>query len=171
VEEPGKTGVTALQHPAPAEVLARMNSGDLVRLRPAGHTLLVENAAGEPLGELEPRLAQRLIHFMNAGNQYQAAVMSVDGHEARIFIRETLQHPSLAGRPTFPTRVDAAHRAYTRDTLFRYELEDEEEEYEELEGEYVERERERHEEEHEEEEPPALIHDLDHSFELEREEE
>ena len=172
VEEPGKTGVTALQRPAGPEVLARMNSGDLVRLRPSGHALVVENGAGEQLGSIEPRLAQRLIHFMHAGNQYQAAVMSTDDHEARIFLRETVQHPSLAGRPTFPTRAEGVHRAYTRDSLFRYELEEDEDEYDEAEGDYAEHGADHHEDEHDEEEPSGLIPELNqHGFGIEREEE
>ncbi len=171
VEEPGKTGVTTLQRPAGGDVLARMNSGDLVRLQPSGHALLVQNSAGEQLGEIEPKLARRLMHFMTAGNQYQAAVMSVDDREARVFIRETLQHPSLSGRPTFPTRSESSHRGYTRDSLFRYELEEDDEDFDDADGDYADRDRDRHDEEHEEEEGATLIHDLDHGFDIEREEE
>jgi tetratricopeptide (TPR) repeat protein len=171
VEEPGKTIVTTLQNPAAPEVLARSNAGDLVKLRAKGRTLTVENAAGEVLGEVEPKLAHRIISVMGLGNQFVAAVKAADDREVRIFIRETVQHPSLANRPTFPTRADSTTRAYTRDTLFRDYLEEEDEEYDEAEGEYVERERVNHEEEAEEEETPTLVHDLDHSFDIDREEE
>lgn len=169
VEEPGKTYVTQLHHTAPADVLARHNAGDLLTLRPAGRSLAVENSAGERLGEFEPRLAQRVLTFMTKGNQYVAAVKSLDGNDVRVFIRETLQHPSLAGRPTFPTRAEAGYRAYTRDSLSRYDEEEFDEEYDEAEGEYVERER--HEEEAEEEEPATIVHELDHGFDIEHDEE
>jgi hypothetical protein len=169
VEEPGKTAVVALQHPAPPDVLARINAGDLVHLRPKGRSLQVETAGGEALGEVEPKLAQRIIHFLHVGNQYVAAVKSLDAREIRVFIRETVQHPSLAGRATFPTRAESGHRAYTRDTLFRYELEEDEDEFDENEGEYVDREH--HEEDSEDDEPAAIVHDLDRGFDIDREEE
>jgi hypothetical protein len=168
VEEPGKTAVTALQHPAAPELLARMNAGDLVRLRAAGRILQVENAAGEKIGEVEGKLAQRIIHFIQVGNQYVAAIKSLDGREVRVFIRETVQHPSLAGRATFPTRAESNHRGYTRDSLFRYDL-DEDEDDDDNENEYVERER--HEDDADDEEPTAIVHDLDRGFEIDREEE
>lgn len=169
VEEPGKTTVTALQHPGDPEVLARINAGDLVRLRAAGRSLIVENPAGERLGEIEPKLAQRLIHFLQVGNKYVAAVKALDGHEARIFIRETFQHPSQAGRPSFPTRADSGHRGYTRDSLFRYELEEDDEDYEGDEGEFTEREH--HDDDADDEEAPTLVHELDRGFEIDHDEE
>ncbi|HEV7216573.1 MAG TPA: tetratricopeptide repeat protein [Chloroflexota bacterium] len=169
VEEPGKTLVTALQHLAPPELLARVNAGDLVRFRIAGRSLLVENAAGEKIGEVDAKLAQRLIHFIQVGNQYVAAIKSLDGREVRVFIRETVQHPSLAGRATFPTRADSAHRAYTRDTLFRLDADDEDEEYDEAEGDFVERDH--HDEDSDDDEPTVAGHELERGFEIDHEEE
>jgi hypothetical protein len=171
VEEAGKTVVTALQNAASPETVARINPGDLVTLHSTGHTLVVENSMGHRLGEVEPKLAQRLLNFMKLGNRYVAAVKSVDGDDVRIFIRETFQHPSLAGRVTFPTRVDATHRGSNREPIYRYDLEDEEEEYDEAEGDYVERDRDHHEEESEDDETPTIVRELDRGFELDRDEE
>jgi multidrug efflux pump subunit AcrA (membrane-fusion protein) len=168
VEEPGKTAVTALQHLAPPESLVRLNAGDIVRFRAAGRSLLVETAAGEKIGEVETKLAQRLIHFTQLGNRYVAAIKSLDGREVRVFIRETVQHPSLVGRATFPTRAESGHRGYTRDTLFRYDPEDDDE-YDENEGEFVEREH--HDDGDDDEEPPTSVHELDRGFNIDREEE
>ena len=168
MEEPGKTAVTALQHLAPPESLARLNAGDIVQFRAAGRSLLVETASGEKIGEVEAKLAQRLNHFIQVGKQYVAAIKSLDGREVRVFIRETGQHPSLVGRATFPTRAESGHRGYTRDTLFRYELEDDEE-YDENEGEFVEREH--HEDGDDDDEPTTIVHELDRGFDIDREEE
>ena len=169
VEEPGKTMVTALQHPAPPELLARVNAGDLIRFRVAGRSLLVENSAGEKIGEVDAKLAQRLIHFIQVGNQYVAAIKSLDGREVRVFIRETVQHPSLVGRATFPTRADSAHRAYTRDTLFRLDPDDDDEEYDDGEGDFVERDH--HDEDSDDDEPTTVVRDLDTGFDIDHEEE
>jgi tetratricopeptide (TPR) repeat protein len=171
VEEAGKTVVTALQNAASPETVARINPGDLVALHSTGHTLVVENSVGHRLGEVESKLAQRLLNFMKLGNRYVAAVKSVDGDDVRIFIRETFQHPSLAGRVTFPTRVDTTHRGSNREPIYRYDLEDEDEEYDEAEGDYVERDRDHHEEESEDDETPTIVRELDRGFELDRDEE
>ncbi len=169
VEEAGKTSVTALLQPASAAVLARMNSGDLVRLQPGAGTLRVVDNGNELLGVLETKLGQRIMNYMAKGNQYQAAVMTVDSGEIKIFIRETVQHPSLAGKPTFTPRVDNAHRAYTRDSLFRVDPDEDDEDMEDSDGDY--NDRDRGDEEHDDEDSPNIMSELEQSFDIEREEE
>jgi hypothetical protein len=138
IEETGKTGFTTLVDAAPQEVLARLTAGDQVYLHPEGRVLFVRNAAGETLGRVEPRLATRLINFIAGGNQYAAAITDLDGGNVRIIIRETYQHPSQLGRVSFPPQVGAETvRAYIKDSMLRYDREDEEEATEE-EGEYTE---------------------------------
>jgi hypothetical protein len=52
----------------------------------------------------------------------------VGERELRLIIRETYQHPSQRGRLSFPPKTSAAgYRAYTRDSVLRYGLEDDEE--------------------------------------------
>jgi hypothetical protein len=136
IEETGKTGFTALVDTAPRDVLARLTAGDQVYLRIEGRSLIVHNAAGEKVGRIEPRLANRLIKFMEGGNHYAAAITDLEGDQVRIIIRETFQHPSLIGRVSFPPQVGAETiRPYIKDTMLRYEREDEEEGEE---GEYTE---------------------------------
>jgi len=46
----------------------------------------------------------------------------------KIIIRETYQHPSMRGRLSFPPKTSVAgYRAYTRDSVLRYGLEEDEE--------------------------------------------
>lgn len=136
IEETGKTGFAALQHVGPREVLAKLTAGDQVYLKVEGRVLKVENGSGEYLGQIEPKLALRLIHFLKAGNKYAAAVTSLDDHQVKLIIKETYQDPSQAGKVSFPTKEGETFRAYTRESLLRYELEEEEEAAEE--GEYAE---------------------------------
>jgi hypothetical protein len=65
------------------------------------------------------------------GNQYTALVTSVDKDALRIIIRETYRDPSMGNRPSFPAAGDA-FRGYVRDTLLRYDFEEEEEDEDEL---------------------------------------
>ncbi|TAK35275.1 MAG: tetratricopeptide repeat protein [Chloroflexota bacterium] len=126
IEEMGKTGFTELQHPAPRNVIAKMSAGDPVYLKPVGPQLEVANARGEYLGRIEPRLSLRLLNFMNHGNQYAAGITSLDDSNIRIIIKEVHQDPSMAGRVSFPPRGPEGIRPYIKDSLLRYELEDEE---------------------------------------------
>jgi Tetratricopeptide repeat len=138
IEETGKTGFTTLVDSAPQEILARLTAGDQVYLHVEGRGLFVRNAAGETLGRVEPRLASRLIKFMEGGNQYAAAITDLDDGVVRIIIRETFQHPSQFGRVSFPPQVGAETvRAYIKDSMLRYDREEEDESGEE-EGEFTE---------------------------------
>lgn len=130
IAETGKSGVTNLVRPGTRETIAKMSVGDQVYLKIEGRALLVVNADQEYLGQVEPRLSQRLIDLMKGGNHYAAAIVSLDDTQVRVIIKETYQDPSQAGKVSFPSKGPeaAAVRPYIKDTLLRYELEDEEEE-------------------------------------------
>ena len=125
VEETGKSGVTVLQQPA-GPALARMTAGDLVKLRRQDTSLIVENARGDFLGMIEPRVALRLIKLMDGGNTYSAAIASLNDHTCRVMIRETYQHPSQSGKLSFPPMASDGFRPYTKESLIHYDLEDDE---------------------------------------------
>ena len=61
---------------------------------------------------------------MNQGNKYSAAVTAVDDRSVRLIIRETYRDPSMGDRPSFPAATAEAFRAYTRETVIRYDLDD-----------------------------------------------
>ncbi len=123
IEETGKTGTTGLINLAPAAILAKLTAGDAVVLEvdPKNQTLMVKNQDGDVLGQVEPKLALRLIRFLEGGNRYTAAVTSVGERQLKIIIRETYQHPTQRGRLSFPPKTSVAgYRAYTRDSVLRY---------------------------------------------------
>jgi hypothetical protein len=129
IEETGKTGITTL-HRVNREVLAR----NRVELRPEGNVLLVENARGEHLGEVEARLGLRLLKLMQGGNQYAAALTSLANATGRVIIKEVYQHPSQAGRPSFPPTGTEVIRPYIRESIIKHGGEEEPETTEEVEG-------------------------------------
>jgi hypothetical protein len=130
ISETGKTGITVLTRPA-TEVAARMTAGDQVFLRRQNNTLLVESSQGEYLGEVEPKLGMRLIKLMEGGNQYAAAIATLNQDDVRVIIKETFQHPSQAGKLSFPPTASDAFRPYTREGLVRRDVEEEEGSFEE----------------------------------------
>ena len=141
IEETGKTGFTTLVDVAPAEARARLTAGDQVYLYVDGRALQVRNGAGETIGRVEPRLANRLLKFIEGGNQYAAGITDLDDGTIRIIIRETFQHPSQLGRVSFPPRVGAGTsetvRPYIKDSILRYDREEEDDDGDD-DGEFVE---------------------------------
>lgn len=121
IEETGKTGIATLVNPAPQEVLARVTPGEQVYLKVKDHSLLVESNRGDYLGEIEPKLALRLMKLMKGGNKYEAAVTSLDHEDVRVIIKEVYQHPSQAGRVSFPFKEADDFRAYVKEGVFKYE--------------------------------------------------
>lgn len=130
LEETGKTGTTTIGG-VPPELAARLRPGDAVRLVDRETALAVETVDGEPVGIVEPRIGLRLLKLMKGGNQYAAAVASVSDGAVKVIIKETYQHPSQAGKPSFPiTAAGEAVRPYIKEGLLRFEPEEEEEEEE-----------------------------------------
>ena len=126
LQEMGKAGIVNLVHLAPLNVLAHMAAGDQVFLRPEGQRLWVVDTGGTPLGEVEPRYAVRLLELIRGGNQYSAAIASLKDKGLQVIIKETYQHPSQAGRLSFPVKEAEAFRPSIPDTVFRHEAEEEE---------------------------------------------
>lgn len=126
IEEMGKAGVASLKQPASREALAKISAGDPVQLKVKGQSVIVETDHGDYLGEVEPKIGTRLAKLIAGGNRYTAAITSLTDHEVKVIIKEIFQHPSLAGRPSFPAKGPADFRPYVRDSILKYELEDEE---------------------------------------------
>jgi hypothetical protein len=122
IEETGKTGTTLLMEPN-MKAAARMTAGDQVSLERKGNTLVVVTTDGEPIGEIEPRLGQRLARLMDGGNEYVAAISALEKDGVRAFIRETFQHASQTGKLSFtPTAND--FRPYVKGRMVRYDTDD-----------------------------------------------
>ena len=132
IEESGKSGVTTVNRPAPGAVLAKLASGDTVKLVTGEHAVIVENNQGEYLGQVEPKLSKRLLRLINGGNKYDAAVISVSRQELSIIVWENYRHPSLHDVCSFPTRGKDDRKVYWGDSLARYDGDgeiDEDDEY------------------------------------------
>jgi tetratricopeptide (TPR) repeat protein len=124
IEETGKTGNTILIRPS-MKVAVAMSGGDRVNLRKDKRgALFVDNMDGEQIGEVEPKLAQRLVKLMESGNEYVGAISSVSDQGVRVFIRESFQHASNVGKLSFPpsaTEPAESIRPYLKTRLVRDE--------------------------------------------------
>ncbi len=123
IEEVGKAGVVNLHRLAPPGILAKTVAGSRVNLKTDGANLVVENSRGEYLGQAELKHGPRLIKLMERGNQYSATIVSSTAEAVTVMIREVYQHPSQAGRLSFPSKGADGFRPYIGDRMIRRELE------------------------------------------------
>ena len=122
IAESCKSGMITLWKPASRDVLAKMAAGDPVTLRCQERRLLVENIQDEYLGEVEPKLATRLIRFINGGNRYVGAVISIHHQDIAVTLREVYTDPQLMGVCSFPSTGTNEPMAYLRDAFQRFDL-------------------------------------------------
>jgi tetratricopeptide (TPR) repeat protein len=108
IQEVGKTWVDELVHPASAEVMAEVWSGEALELEASGGRLLVKRSDGVQLGEIDQRTAVRVIELMNGGNTYEVYALGAASSGLRIILRETYRHPSQADRVSFPRQISQA---------------------------------------------------------------
>jgi tetratricopeptide (TPR) repeat protein len=131
IEEMGKTGRARIINLAAPRVLAPLSPGDAVTIEADGEAL---NASvnGVGIGQVEPRIAGRLLKLMAAGNRYEAAVTAIHDREGEvtIIIREVFTHPTNFGKVSFPsaTLASTGVRPYMKGTALRYDDEEEVEE-------------------------------------------
>jgi len=128
IEEPGKAGTSDLINLASPTIISRVNVGDKLSLAVDGHRLLIRNAASDTIGQVEPRLANRLITYMGGGNRYAATIMLKELGLVRVILREEYQHPSMFGKVSFTSQSSGETvRAYTKDSMLRHDREDDDE--------------------------------------------
>jgi len=118
VEEMGKTTTTTLRAAAD-DVCSKLAPGDVAELRVDGDGIEVDTVRGVRVGSLEPKLARRLIKFIQGGNRYQAGITSCEGSTVKVIVRESYQDPKFQGKPSFPIvrRREVEYRPYTRERL------------------------------------------------------
>jgi hypothetical protein len=123
IEETGKTGITTLAR-ADMDVALRMTAGDQVQLERQNGGLVIRAMDGEYVGDVEPRLGQRLVKLMEGGNEYVAAISALEDSSVKVFIRETFQHASQTGKLSFPPTVTETFRPYVKERLLRQDADD-----------------------------------------------
>jgi tetratricopeptide (TPR) repeat protein len=133
IEESGKTTVTLLTDLRRGEPTAKLSAGDQLQIERRGNQVVVVDSAAEEIGRIEPKLEQDLIRLLDLGNQYSVFVTSANEQTVHVIIRETHRAAAMANRPSFrPSAApEGGVRAYTREGMLRYEIEEEEEEDEE----------------------------------------
>src|SRR6185312_10947736 len=117
VEEVGKTFVTDLIRPTVDAILTQLAPADEVELRISGKNVSAHDQHGNLLGQLEPKIGQRMIRLIQSGNRFKAYVVALTGVTARIILREIYHDPDSSFPVAFQRQATiAAPRPYLRDT-------------------------------------------------------
>lgn len=118
-EEPGKSGITVLVAPV-GGVDVVVGPGDVVDLHVEQGQLRARTVRGIDLGDVDTKLARRLLPLMTSGNRYAAAVARVDDRKIEVMIRESYQAPENARKSSFPIARGARReefRPYAKESL------------------------------------------------------
>lgn len=102
VEEIGKTWVDVLTRAADASVVATVSPGEQLTFEIKGASVVVLSRTGAQLGELEERIARRLIDLVSAGNRYELYALGMSGHSLRFIMREVYRDQSNQGVTGLP---------------------------------------------------------------------
>jgi hypothetical protein len=125
IEEIGKAGVVTLVDLAPKEKRAITVAGDKAVIKLDGSYLVVENGHGDYLGKVEQKQAIRLIRLIIGGNKYSAVVVKSSAEGMTVMVRETFQHPSQAGKLSFPPKGLNDVRTFASDRIMKSDAEEE----------------------------------------------
>lgn len=102
LEEPGKTKIVRLTRLASPSVLAQQDSGDPIVFMVKKRLISVMDSDQNYLGAIPEDLSQRLIRFINGGNEYQGFIKSIERQKLEILIREIVRSKKFATTPSFP---------------------------------------------------------------------
>ena len=118
-EEPGKSAITVLSAPSKSATVD-IAPGDVVELYREGSTLRAQTSRGVSLGEVDTKIARRLVPLMETGNRYSAAVARLEDERVEIILRETYQAAENARKSSFPLAKGGRReefRPYAKDSL------------------------------------------------------
>jgi len=116
-EEPGKSALTVLNPPR-SGVVAVVAPGDVVELHLQDGGLQAQTTPGVVLGDVDSKIARRLVPLIGSGNRYTAVVARVEESQIEIIIREAFQSTENR-KSSFPVSRQKREefRPYAKDSL------------------------------------------------------
>ncbi len=117
-EEPGKSALTVLNPPKSGVVIA-VAPGEVVELHLQDGGLQAQTARGVVLGDVDSKIARRLVPLIGSGNRYTAVVARVEESQIEIIVREAFQSAENARKSSFPVSRQKREefRPYAKESL------------------------------------------------------
>jgi len=125
IEESGKSGTTILRNTDRNKAVLRLSASDQVVLSTERNTVNVLTLDEQLIGQVEPKLGNRLARLIDGGNKYAAAVVTVNDQGVSVIIRETFKHRSLQNVCSFPSKAKEEDRVFLNETVARFIREEE----------------------------------------------
>lgn len=110
LEEPGKTKIVTLVHPAPLRILCNIITAQKVFLLAKKHSVEVRDGKNTYIGALPDDLAFRLIRFIASGNTYDAYIKNISKNSVTVFVRELRRGKKFAQIPSFSVYTSSIER-------------------------------------------------------------
>lgn len=101
IEEPGKTKVIELLNIADKKIISKLRSGEMLELKIKRSRIFALDTDEQYIGMLPDDICQRLIKFINAGNEYDAYVRTVESNKICILVREIKRMKKFKDQPSF----------------------------------------------------------------------
>ncbi len=127
-EEPGKSALTIL-NPLKSRVTVTVVPGETVELHVQDGGLQAQTVRGVVLGDVDSKIARRLVPLIETGNRYTAAVARVEEGQIEVIVRESFQSAENARRSSFPVSRQRREefRPYAKESLLAQRAAPEEE--------------------------------------------
>jgi len=103
LEEPGKTKIVNLIHLGSSKVVAKLDSGDEVKINPHSHRVSISAMNNDYVGKLPDDISSRMRKLIKYGNKYIAHIKSVDNKIVKVFLREVERSKNLTDTQSFPS--------------------------------------------------------------------
>ena len=106
-------------NPPRSGVISVVAPGDVVELHLQDGGLQAQTTRGVVLGDVDSKIARRLVPLIGSGNRYTAVVARVDESQIEVIIREAFQSAENARKSSFPVSRQKREefRPYTKDSL------------------------------------------------------
>jgi tetratricopeptide (TPR) repeat protein len=102
ITDSAKATVSELTHTADQRVLATVSPGQVLFHRDNGPRMDLHTRAGERIGTLEVRIAQRLRKLFEGGNEYEFTVAKLSPAGIAVLVAETKCAPGMSSIVSFP---------------------------------------------------------------------
>ena len=122
-EDPGSTALTSLTNIGPANIVSRTYPGNHVKLVADQKILSVVDRQGERLGNIESKLASKLLKIMSEGYKFEGTVTSVSGKNISVIVQTTYENTLLPKLSLFTNESSSALRKQTEETVNSENLE------------------------------------------------
>lgn len=114
IEEVGKTSVEELINPLGIDELAEVAPGEQLQLETDGTRLYIHDANGKRLGEIQSKIAERVVELQAGGNRYEVYALGLAAGSLRVILREVYRDPEQVTKVSFPGKIKST-RAYMRE--------------------------------------------------------